>query len=76
MQGKGLQWGGAEVLLEDRVHGCDTSGHILFLPLAVSIAGPAFGDVIEKPLVLGVIESSGKTRRHALVSTQQSVGNR
>ena len=51
--------GRAEVLLEDSVDGSNTSGYILFFPLAVSVAGPALGDVIEEPLILRVIESSG-----------------
>ena len=45
-----------DLLLKDGVHRGDASGHVLVLPLAVSVAGPALGDVVEQPFVLGVVK--------------------
>jgi len=59
------------VLLEDGVDGCNASGHVLLLPLAVPVAGSALGDVVEQPLVLRVVQRSGQAGGDALVAAQQ-----
>jgi hypothetical protein len=67
--------GDKAALLEYGVDGGNSRCDVLLLPFAVAVARSALGNVVEKPLVLGIVESSGQAGRDALMTTQQRVSN-